>query len=559
MSGPIVDRVSTERLHEIVSRSNSIQHDVSVWGGASRTQVHHVIPVEKASEYRAFFTELSRSGYRFDVNDASNLVALPNSIESARIGETNNRYASIHFGGDTQHKTYSDQIGYKLQSIRQNYESDLAQLGPKAAAELAGQRIDALKSETMDLLTGPTKASVKLFLNNNDPILLEQYKAANPSTGPPEYDSNGRMTKEWRDRLADFQAKNYDLIDFNRAPSFLDASTTRSVNTILDNKPSGAVGTAALAITGASVVKMLKDKYGDLSPEQIATMVRSMGIDPKALLGVAGEIGAEAALQILARTLGGPVAIAVSAYDLYQNFASLRDALKLYEDAFDSQAVGKLNAAIDAAEAKVKALVGSRPDRKLTPEQVEQVNREIEKATGLSLIDQCFAAGTPILMADGSVKVIEAARANSQPVARSGLITLRPSALAAALHAVSGSAAHRKGKSASRRQMPPWAASSADSSRRARTTGASESAARTSNVDAGKPSNEPISLFSHPSSSAAPSVSAAIAFRRSMIAARRANGSAMTTVAARLSQTGIVSPPQGTIEGLDRTARPLRR
>lgn len=428
MSGRPFPELHPDSLHSILATSGDPRHSVSVWGGRDNVQIHHVIPTAVANNeiHSGFIKSLADFGYRFDLNDASNILPLPINGTAAAKGAGNGVFGAIHLRSDAQHIRYSQHISDKLREIQFLHGNELAALGPKAAAERAGQRIDALKAETMDLLTGPTKDSVKLFLNNNDPILWEQYKAANPSTGPPEYDSKGRMTEEWRNKLADFQSKNYDLIDFNRAPSFLDASTTRSIKTILDDKPSGAVGTAALAITGASVVKMLKDKYGDLSPEQIATMVRSMGIDPKALLGVAGEITAEAALQILARTLGGPVAIAVSAYDLYQNFASLRGSLKLYEDAFDSKTVGKLNAAIDAAEAKVKALVGSRPDRKLTPEQVEQVNRDIEKATGISLIDQCFAAGTPILMADGSLKPIEAVRAGDRVMAFDGPGALEP-------------------------------------------------------------------------------------------------------------------------------------
>ena len=225
MSDINLTRASTTTLRNRLDGLNNSPWylDKATYGGWSNTQIQHVIPVSVAADFDLFLGKVSTASgdtFTFDINSTGNLQVLPNSAEVQTLAAADGHYAAVHRGYDTQHIEYSDNIRSRMAAIESQFNADRLNnsIGDVKAAQLASDRLDALKFEASRFSIGTSVDEVRVFLNNNDPILIQQYNDDLGRAGPRiDVDNFGRpltpLTSGQKQQLATFQGARYAGID----------------------------------------------------------------------------------------------------------------------------------------------------------------------------------------------------------------------------------------------------------------------------------------------------------------------------------------------------------
>ena len=98
----------------------------------------------------------------------------------------------------------------------------------------------------------------------------------------------------------------------------------------------------------------------------------------------ATSIGFEVALSSLAKLIGGPIAVAYSAYELYENYSGLRTVIGALADRFpEITALQDLEKALVKVEALLESF-GLDGDKLSTSER-EAIAEAVEEETGLTI------------------------------------------------------------------------------------------------------------------------------------------------------------------------------
>ncbi len=227
----IIENIQGERPWYLDPRSYSFDRvtgptiEAANWSNA---QVQHILPVSVAQAYEDFLREIrnaSGNSFSFDVNGTGNLLVLPNSVDAQLHAASENKYAIFHNNTDLQHELYNQQMAHRMGTIQERFNIEKNLYDAKTAATLAEARFDQLIADAKSMSVANNPDSLRIFVNNNDIVLIDQYnRSLNPATGPPErilvdsdgyrIDNNGnRLTNDFGKRLENLTPEQKNLFD----------------------------------------------------------------------------------------------------------------------------------------------------------------------------------------------------------------------------------------------------------------------------------------------------------------------------------------------------------
>ncbi|WP_420860641.1 AHH domain-containing protein [Algirhabdus cladophorae] len=376
--------------------------------GTGNSQGHHLIPVNGLPDnFIARIGEIAtEANIAFDINDASNGVYLPTENS---VGQVNGRFAAQHRG---PHNGYSDFVSDSLEKIIQEYDDSIAEIGKPAAAAKVFSDVDNLKAFLADGLITDNPRKLLFILNNNDTLLQQQIDGTRYSNIDAE-EFTRTQTADIVNKL-DYTNKPIITVPDN-APYRLEITqidgpkvtvenfklglTARFLTKIQDvNVPDGAGGTSVLILAATlglmipSTAKAAQDAGYDTSFSGIQDWVENSNLaslfENFDFSGIAQSLAIEAAVEVVARLIGGPISIAYNIYDIVQNWSALRGAVDFSAEIYGTDSViGQIDGTLDRLEARFSSWFGNefeaRPREELTLDEIQRIE----------LIDELVADG----------------------------------------------------------------------------------------------------------------------------------------------------------------------
>lgn len=354
-------------------------------------QRHHLIPIEVARENIDFFQDLEAvTGYAFDVNHKTNGVYLPNVVGESQLHEQRikGKYVSAH-NGSIAHIKYSELVSRFIDYISDEMGAEQTELieqgvdlrsARKLSAERAVIRIENLKMKLLNSLASESESDISLFLNNKDKR-LEAIYINETGLDPPRdnialKEAVRGFLGEKNDKIISEDGVNEKLVrsfvgksdqgfiekfDKDLNVSYVSRSDVANIVEKLNDIAKGDKGVNSekgfasiqllFALGVTSTLAVLAYPFIEKTEDPIADLIEfikktDLNIDPETVFDLVEDVAVDAFVTKMAQMLGGPVALLLTAKEVYEGFELLDAALDLlliaFPDSKSIKAIGKM-------------------------------------------------------------------------------------------------------------------------------------------------------------------------------------------------------------------------
>lgn len=396
----------TGSLDSAFEETNDWRFDRQLYGSSSgsvNSQAQHLIPLQLLRDNSdggvgTFINNLigatqnSDNPFTFAANGAENGLVLPSSSVSQEVLDqqrTNGRYAVVHTG---PHPQYTEVVRQEIGRIQDEYNTAIRNgQDPVEAAQKAGAQIKTLQANLADAQANSDLSKIGFQLVRNDSLAVlrnsditqeqwdnmsaEERAAVRDRDYAPGLDRNLRGDGDLGKARFTLDEMRNGEFDSSGSRVTLSSFIDGQVKSIMGDGVSGKMGSAAIAITVASLRKLAADfmQKEDLTLAELAEFLLKAGIenfDTEKFLDIAQDAATEAAIGLALSTLRGPWAWLYTGYEVYDNYGALRGSLELAELAYpENTAISDFNNAVKTLEDAVSDMFsGDASENTATPD-----------------------------------------------------------------------------------------------------------------------------------------------------------------------------------------------